>query len=99
MRKIYELAMPVFVWLGPESSPEIDAGANELIRMEESLARQELSQRWAEDVKLRVVWWHGKFGNAAFPALVSILDKSYWDRMWIVQEIFFAADVRMTLRD
>ncbi|EME44369.1 hypothetical protein DOTSEDRAFT_72012 [Dothistroma septosporum NZE10] len=79
MSSIYSTAEQVMVWLGPAYG-------------DSNLALQTLS-RWASaenvpDAEICKIWWkpHGA-------ALRRLCERTYWSRLWILQELVLAKDV------
>ncbi|KAF2996338.1 hypothetical protein E8E14_004187 [Neopestalotiopsis sp. 37M] len=84
MTSIYKKAESVAVWLGPEAdnSPSAFRFLKELSESD-SISPGERSRSWTisrEDEK-----------NLA--AVARLFSRSYWKRLWVVQEVFNAADI------
>ncbi|KAF7541829.1 hypothetical protein G7054_g187 [Neopestalotiopsis clavispora] len=79
MYRIYQKADLVGIWLGPEADDS--ARAISLIKKftEEGASREELrhmifSRSWEQH----------------FHALVDLFERDYWNRLWVVQEVYYA---------
>ena len=81
MRSIYQAARDVVIWLGPEESG--DATAINLLRaMATSVA-----EGTEEALELSLRRDPDQFGAGSWRALGQLLNKRYWNRLWIIQEI------------
>ncbi|KAH7093314.1 heterokaryon incompatibility protein-domain-containing protein [Paraphoma chrysanthemicola] len=76
MRVIYSMATSVIVWLGPSTYD--DSLAFEMVEGERRLI-------FLDDEDLR---WHRS--KRQWAALAALLEKSYWRRVWIIQEFLLA---------
>jgi hypothetical protein len=86
MGRIYQGAREVLVWLGPAAEK-----SEELYKMHEAtttLPQNMLQKRYVEI-----------FGSSdkkpMWRALAALIHRSYWHRMWIVQEILLAHDITL----
>jgi hypothetical protein len=85
MRKIYKLARQVIVWLGPQYRESGEA--IEFLQMIFEDCPQGSETAWfrsfLKEYSVAVQW----------KALVSLLGRVWWSRIWIVQEVVLARDV------
>ena len=79
MTGIYSRAVSIAIWLGPEADNS-RAGTKFL----EEVAQNASSE---QHVKTLLVTHHN---GPEIPALVSLFERDYWKRLWVVQEIFNA---------
>ena len=77
MSKIYGSAAAVAIWLGPEAND-----SNNALRILKQIAETERS---SGDVAGVVASYAG---NPEFGSLVSLFERDYWKRLWVVQEVF-----------
>lgn len=82
MKKIYSTARSVVVWLGP-TSPDDEIA----LRVMNAIYRDDTRNGWLM-IPL-------EFGADHWRALCAFMGKSYWSRLWIIQEL--AANQRSTL--
>ncbi|KAL0931131.1 heterokaryon incompatibility protein [Colletotrichum truncatum] len=82
MTKIYSKAQSVAIWLGPES--DRSAAAAEFI--------QDVAER-AESPNRITKLLSTKSNESDVSATVSLFERDYWKRLWVVQEVFNAKDV------
>jgi hypothetical protein len=80
MRDIYQRALKVVVWLGAESE---DSNTAFQFLAEASLNKSEI-EHWVRRQ------WKGLVHRKHWLAIYRLLSRNYWNRIWIVQEIFFA---------
>jgi Heterokaryon incompatibility protein (HET) len=83
MDKVYKHTRRVLVWLGPEAAR--DLRALPFIRNKQP------------QVTLRSAGSHTQFHNSAeapiWQEVVRLCQRPYWSRLWIIQEVFFAAKI------
>lgn len=77
MSRIYGSAAAVAIWLGPEANE-----SNNALRILKKIAETERS---SGDVVGVVASYAG---NPEFGSLVSLFERDYWKRLWVVQEVF-----------
>ncbi|KAF4876914.1 hypothetical protein CGCSCA1_v003866 [Colletotrichum siamense] len=82
MTKIYSRAESVAVWLGPEADRSSDA-ADFLLRM---------TQHSGSPDKITKLL-SSKSNERDIAAAVSLFERDYWKRLWVVQEVFNARSV------
>ncbi|KAK7967938.1 heterokaryon incompatibility protein-domain-containing protein [Apiospora aurea] len=88
MTQIYSRATSVIVWLGPESHD-----SNVAFRVIHALCEA------ADDPSLVELWITSQTYEHKFAALVSLFERSYWSRVWVVQEILNAKSVTVYCGD
>lgn len=88
MRQLYENAWQVSVWLGTAIN------GTESVRTLKDYARNYPSDGFFTDIVARVPDV-ATFKSHFYPALVTVLDRPYWNRLWIVQEIALACPNRV----
>ncbi len=79
MTSIYSTAESVAVWLGPEADDS--ALAVDLLR--EVADRADFPEKFSHLISSQV-------GKPGLGAIVSLFERDYWRRLWVVQEIFNA---------
>lgn len=81
MRSIYQKAADVLVWLGPEANDSGNAldFMNALTGCFEVGKEEQLKVTLAEQLKLR--------GPSVWNSISALMYRSYWPRLWVVQEI------------
>ena len=86
MRQIYKEAADVCVWLGDEENESTKAF--DLIR---TLSN---SYRTSQDIALGNALREKSdlLGKGAWRALSQLMDRPYWDRLWVMQELVFGGD-------
>jgi hypothetical protein len=104
MGDIYSRAAAVLVWLGPCTSEDTALAADVLHDLVKALGEiAEESFLRSHDmtmVRLRADPYDVlKPGSKMLPALMEMCNRTYWTRMWIVQEIILARKVRLILGD
>lgn len=77
MSRIYGKAATVAIWLGPEANK-----SNTALRILKEIAETEKA---SGDVAGVVASYAG---NPEFGSLVSLFERDYWKRLWVVQEVF-----------
>jgi hypothetical protein len=77
MSRIYGSAAAVAIWLGPEANK-----SNTALRILKEIAETEKA---SGDVAGIVASYAG---NPEFGSLVSLFERDYWKRLWVVQEVF-----------
>lgn len=82
MKKIYSTARSVVVWLGPSSQ-------------DDELALQAMNAIYRDDTRNGWLVIPPEFDADHWRALCTFMRKSYWSRLWIIQEL--AANQRSTL--
>ncbi|KAF2468420.1 uncharacterized protein BDR25DRAFT_304884 [Lindgomyces ingoldianus] len=82
MTRIYSKADSVAIWLGPEADDSNLAAA----LLEEVASRADS----VKDVKSLI---SAGVGKPDFAAVVSLFERDYWRRLWVVQEVFNAKDI------
>ena len=82
MTSIYSKATSVAIWLGPEGS-DGKLGTTLL---------EEIAKNADSEHHIRSLLSSRSMGPE-IPALVSLFERDYWKRLWVVQEVFNAKDV------
>jgi hypothetical protein len=82
MPSIYKRAESVSIWLGPES----DGSQFATKLLEKLYAKNDLPTLISEISSSRT-------GLRDLQALVSLFEREYWNRLWVVQEVFNARDI------
>lgn len=82
MTEIYNKAKSVSVWLGPEADDS--EKATEILKQVSALANQ-------PDKLLDFLAF--KASRQDLGTVVSLFEREYWSRLWVVQEIFYAREV------
>lgn len=85
MAGIYKKAQYVAVWLGPEAD---DSNLATSILQDVAVA----AQTGAGRVRIKSIFSFRE-QDQCFPALAALFEREYWNRLWIVQEIFNAASI------
>ncbi|CZT05126.1 uncharacterized protein RCO7_05324 [Rhynchosporium graminicola] len=86
MREIYGKAWTVIAWLGVEGN-QSDM-AIELVR---KLCRFRNTQRTSFDLALKLTREPGYLGIGCWHALMQLMERPYWHRLWIIQEMVMGA--------
>lgn len=86
MADIYKKAQYVSVWLGPEGD---DSDLATALLQDVSTAVQAGADR------IQVMNLFSKAQDRSLPALAALFERKYWNRLWIVQEIFNAASIHV----
>lgn len=94
MGDIYRYANNVFMWLGAQISETIDAGAEELLRID-GLPKDTEHGAWSRSGYTRTL----DPISAACSAMMEIAQNPYWGRMWIIQEVLLAQSAQIWLGD
>ncbi|KAJ4359498.1 uncharacterized protein N0V89_000053 [Didymosphaeria variabile] len=104
MGALYQGAQNVFVWLGSYVTEAVHAGATELRAMGDQADEHDMLIK-GKGGRIR----YPKIGNTAeemlnsngkaLPAFIEITHNTYWDRMWILQEILLAKDARVMMEN
>ncbi|KAJ8115350.1 hypothetical protein OPT61_g2980 [Boeremia exigua] len=84
MSTIYGRANSVAIWLGPEQN-----NSNTALRILKKIAE---TDRTGGDFSSLIASYAG---NAEFASLVSLFEREYWKRLWVVQEVFIPASDRI----
>ena len=95
MRDIYMKAEVTLSWIGPEAhgSAEAFRYALDLYKLHRKhMAKQKLFILPAEEEK-EVIKTKVKFGDPALEALLQLVDRPYFERAWVVQEIVVSPQV------
>jgi hypothetical protein len=102
MRDIYAYASTVLIWLGP-SSTQVDAVSEEMLiignrleaiyRKNQSSSRSPFcNNRLSDDfLTCRML----DRDSELFPAFLELCNRSYWERMWIIQEVYASVNARL----
>ncbi|ORY18262.1 heterokaryon incompatibility, partial [Clohesyomyces aquaticus] len=87
MQSVYSYAHAVYVWLGTESNANIDSVADKIPVWH----RAEQNVRWIPH-DVRQTFYRQLLDPTCQThlAIEDICNNSYWDRMWIIQEILSA---------
>ena len=83
MGRVYEKASRTLIWLGPaaQSSFSVMQFINQLAR------------RWQEDdLRSSTVEWAVPFLSPIFDPLLALLQRSWWSRLWVIQEVLKARE-------
>lgn len=86
MRDIYSEATGVFVWLGEE----LDDGKLALETMQRLM---ECHQEAGWNIVAVLDAINRLQGTAAFKAIIRFFERSWWSRLWTVQEVVFAKEI------
>jgi hypothetical protein len=84
MPQIYEKSSLVLLWLGPEGK-----GSNLALDTVSAGAAQDFNPQWITGLYES----HGR--ESLFDAIMELLIREYWNRLWIVQEIAYAREVKI----
>jgi hypothetical protein len=84
MTSIYTKAQSVSIWLGPEDEEDDISLAIDLLR---SVAGQADSSEQTRDII------SSSMRTLDFSPVVSLFERDYWRRLWVVQEVFHARDI------
>lgn len=87
MAVIYQRAQNVAVWLGPE---EDDSDLATALLQDVAIATAQ-----SGDGHIQVKSIFSRAQDRSLPALAALFERGYWDRLWIVQEIFNAASIHI----
>jgi hypothetical protein len=82
MTSIYTLAKSVAIWLGPKEDQS---------NLAISLLKEVASYEHSQDSMRALIADRAK--RQGFAAIVSLFERDYWKRLWIVQEVFNARDL------
>lgn len=82
MTSIYKLAISVAIWLGPKEDQSDLAMA-----LLEEIANHQDSPDYIKGLIANEYMRHD------FAAIVSLFERDYWKRLWVVQEVFNARDI------
>ena len=90
MRRIYEAAQRVLIWLGPSSTDSWRAMAlvPRLLRAKQAQAAANDKRRFYElNVEGQKAYDLPYIIDPAYPALAALLDRAWFSRVWIIQEL------------
>jgi len=86
MREIYGKAWTVIAWLGKEGYQ-----SDKAIQLVQKLCQFYNTQRTSFDLALRLTEEPGYLGYGCWDALMQLMERPYWYRLWIIQEIVVGA--------
>ena len=95
MRNIYEAARRTLIWLGPSSADSWRAMAlvPRLLRAKNAQAAARDERRFFElNVKGQETYDLPYILDPAYPALAALLDRAWFSRVWIIQELAVSRD-------
>ncbi|KAJ4287603.1 hypothetical protein N0V90_012306 [Kalmusia sp. IMI 367209] len=84
MTYIYSRAVSVAIWLGPEA----DDSNTAMRTLSEVAAQSQSSERISSLMSSKV-------GKAQFASVVALFERDYWNRLWVVQEVFNANEINV----
>jgi len=86
MSEIYGKAWRVIAWLGNE-----EYQSDKAIQLVQKLCQFHETQRMSFDLALRLTEEPGYLGDGCWNALMQLMERPYWYRLWIIQEIVMGA--------
>jgi hypothetical protein len=92
MREIYGKAWTVIAWLGEEASQ-----SDKAFQLLQKLCQFHNTQRNSFDLATQLSENPGYLGDGCWYALMQLMERPYWYRLWIIQEIVMGASA-MVLR-
>lgn len=102
MSRIYQLAARVIVWLGPEADKS-DYGLAMLESLGEKIEIDWLSRaispshRWSHEPHWADLSLHLPYTDEEFASIAQILDRPWFGRLWVVQEIRLASSAAVVV--
>ncbi|KAF2461815.1 heterokaryon incompatibility, partial [Lineolata rhizophorae] len=83
MLSVYQIASSVTIWLGPGNTES----ATTVSTIQDFLAGRSDDWESASTEEYRTELFRLYFATQILPAIIDLMDRAYWKRLWVMQEI------------